>query len=54
MRTEKEVKAMLKLFDDADETGSGLSDEAYGVRDALLWVMMHGVDDDLEDYLPED
>jgi hypothetical protein len=57
MRTEEQVKAMLKKFDDADvkgdPDGGQLDSDQEIVRDTLLWVLGHRSDADLDEFLED-
>lgn len=52
MRSEQEVRDMLKLFDKAAD-GDGLDEAGEGIQDTLLWILESRTDNDLKSYLPE-
>lgn len=53
LRSEADIRAMLKRFDDADEAEE-LDEAGSGIRAALIWVAHTETgSDDLEMYLPE-
>jgi hypothetical protein len=53
MRTEAEVRNMLKKFDDADDAGE-LDCDGESIQAALLWTLNHRDDDELTQYLSDE